>query len=209
VYTWSVTGTTSLSIMSFLYDWLRSALNYLGLLNLEAKMLFLGLDNAGKTTLLGALSQDRIKSCLPTLQPNIQEMTLGGLTFRTFDMGGHKCARSLWKDYLVDVDIVVFIVDASDRERLQEAKEELDHLLAMEKINDIPFLVLGNKIDRRDALSEQDLREALGLHFTRSLKDGGKLGEHERPLEVFMCSIANRRGYAEGFRWVSKYVKGH
>jgi len=52
-------------------------------------------------------------------------LTLGTLSFRTFDMGGHKNARTLWKDYLIDVDVIVFVVDTTDRERFPEAKEVL------------------------------------------------------------------------------------
>jgi len=193
--------------MSFLYDWMRQILNFLGIMDLEAKMLFLGLDNAGKTTLLGTLSQKKVMSCRPTTQPNQQELTLGGLSFRTFDMGGHRNARGLWRDYLIDVDVIVFVVDASDRDRFPEANEVLHELLKLDQLSQVPFLILGNKIDLQTAVSEHELKEALAIHYT-SGKGKVQLEQHIRPIEVFMCSIARGQGYAEGFRWVAQYVKG-
>eukprot|EP01087_Luapelamoeba_hula_P007387 TRINITY_DN1815_c0_g1_i1.p1 TRINITY_DN1815_c0_g1~~TRINITY_DN1815_c0_g1_i1.p1 ORF type:complete len:229 (-),score=42.70 TRINITY_DN1815_c0_g1_i1:119-706(-) len=194
--------------MSWLFDWMKSALNWLGFYNKEAKLLFLGLDNAGKTTLLGALSKGRIISAPPTSQPNQEELTLGGITFKAFDLGGHTKGRTLWKDYLIDVDVIVFMVDAADPDRLDESKEVLSELLATEAVAKVPVLVLGNKIDKiREAVSERDLRNALGLHFTTG-KTNAQLDEHTRPIELYMCSVVNRQGYAEGFRWVSNYVKG-
>jgi len=193
--------------MSFLYDWMRQILNFLGIMDLEAKMLFLGLDNAGKTTLLGALSQKRVISCRPTTQPNQQELTLGGLSFRTVDLGGHKSARGLWKDYMIDVDVIVFVVDVADSDRFPEAKEVLHELLKLDQLSQIPFLVLGNKIDKRGAVSEPELKEALGIYYT-SGKGKVQVEQHIRPIEVYMCSIGNGTGYAEGFRWVAQYVKG-
>eukprot|EP01089_Gocevia_fonbrunei_P009448 TRINITY_DN21754_c0_g1_i1.p1 TRINITY_DN21754_c0_g1~~TRINITY_DN21754_c0_g1_i1.p1 ORF type:complete len:195 (-),score=43.33 TRINITY_DN21754_c0_g1_i1:55-639(-) len=193
--------------MSFVYSWFRGVLSYLGLVNLEAKMVFLGLDNAGKTTLLGQLANGRLQSHKPTAKAQNEELTLGKLTFNTFDLGGHKPARKQWKKHYIETDVIVFMVDSADRARFPEAKKELDDLLKDPVIAHVPFLVLGNKIDDPKAVSEQELRNALGLQVTTQ-KGNVKLEPHIRPIEVFMCSVVKGIGYAEGFRWASQYVQG-
>ncbi|KAI3979639.1 hypothetical protein MKX01_013734 [Papaver californicum] len=104
----------------FLLDWFYRVLAYLGLWKKEAKILFLGLDNAGKTTLLHMLKDE----------------------FKAFDLGGHQIARRVWKDYYAKVDAVVYLVDAFDKEGFAESKKELDTLLLDESLATVPFMVL-------------------------------------------------------------------
>ncbi|CAF1042661.1 unnamed protein product [Adineta steineri] len=195
--------------MSFLWDWFTSILSTLGLHKKSGKLVFLGLDNAGKTTLLHMLKDDRLAQHVPTLHPTSEELVMGNMKFTTFDLGGHAQARRVWKDYFPAVDSIVFLVDAVDRGRFAETKAELDSLLTDEQVANAPIVVLGNKIDLPGAVSEQELRYVLGISTATTGK--GNVARSDiagRPMELFMCSVLRREGYGEAFRWLSQYLYG-
>jgi len=199
----------------FVYDWLKSTVtdlfSWLGLLPENSKILFLGLDNAGKTTLLYMLRDDRMTTHNPTLHPHAEELSIGSRRFRAFDLGGHEAARRIWKDYYADVDAVIFLVDASDRSRMPEARNELHSLFNTESLRHVPFAILGNKIDIPTACSVDELRTYLGVPASSNY--GG--GYHNVPVnamrtgpsEVFMVSLLNKMGYSAAFNWISETLK--
>lgn len=191
----------------FLWDWISGILNYLGLYKKSGKLVFLGLDNAGKTTLLHMLKDDKLAQHVPTLHPTSEELTLGNIRFTTFDLGGHAQVRRVWKDYFPAVDAIVFLIDAWDRQRFNESLVELESLLADEQLANCPLLILGNKIDKVGAAGEQELRHVFNLHAKTTGK--GNISREKlqnRPMELFMCSVKQREGYGEAFRWLSQYL---
>jgi len=219
--------------MWWLWDYTTSALEYMGLMRKSGKLVFLGLYNAGKTSLLYMLKENR---SLPThfpmcLYPTSEQLTISGINFTIFDVWGHIQARRNWHKYFPDVDGIVYVIDVSDTVRMAESKCEFDYLLGEERIKNIPILILGNKIDREDAVGEEFIRNYYGLHGVTTgrnnddnntkvgFKDGvvpsskeahgqnsqpfreGK-GEGVRPVELFMASALRRQGYDEGFLWL-------
>ena len=190
----------------WMFSWVWDVLGALGLAHKNAKILFLGLDNAGKTTLLHRLKDDRIAQHNPTQHPTMEELTIGNIKFRTFDLGGHTVARKVWSEYFQQVDAVVYMVDTVDRERFTESKAELDGLLGTEGLTDVPFLILANKIDVPQAASEEEVRGALGLHNMTTGKGTVAVAGGVRAIEIFCCSVVKRMGYKEGFQWLSQYI---
>ncbi|KAM5299193.1 small COPII coat GTPase SAR1B isoform 3-T3 [Ctenodactylus gundi] len=144
--------------MSFIFDWIysgfSSVLQFLGLYKKTGKLVFLGLDNAGKTTLLHMLKDDRLGQHVPTLHPTSEELTIAGMTFTTFDLGGHVQARRVWKNYLPAINGIVFLVDCADHERLLESKEELDGNVSLKELNARPLEVFMCSVLKRQGYGE-------------------------------------------------------
>ncbi len=181
--------------------WAYKLLANFGIFLKKGKLLVLGLDNAGKSTLLTVLLRDEVVPTAPTHQPVTDEIKVGHMKLRTVDMGGHEIARRMWMQYSHEADGIVYIVDAVDRERFQEAAIELHKLLLAEALPPgAPVLVLGNKCDLPHAAQQEELYYELGLD---EIAQSGS----DRPVGLYMCSVFERRGYAEGFEWLSQYVK--
>ena len=194
-------------MIEWLGGWFSGILGALGLYHKEANIVFVGLDNAGKTTLLQMLKDDKYSQNLPTQQPHMEELVMGKIRFQTFDLGGHEIARKLWKDYCTVAQAIIFLVDSAAKTRLPDAKKELDSILSMAELCNVPVAVLGNKIDKKGAASEEELREQLGLQCEVTWgKDPKKKTGAGRPIEVFMCSVAKRMGYIEAFQWISNFL---
>jgi len=203
-----IEGPPPPAMLGAFFSWLEELLCSFGLLSRKnAKICFLGLDNAGKTTLLHMLRNDRVSINNPTVHPTNEELVIHGVRFRTFDLGGHETARRIWRDYLAAVDGIVFVVDAADRTRFAEAREELNRLLEDRALFGVPFAVLGNKIDIPVAASEDELRMNLGLYPHMTC---GRAPKHSHggsgPVKLFMVSVVRRMGYSEAFAWLAEQV---
>lgn len=192
---------------TLVWRWLCQGLEMLGIWNKQGNIVFMGLDNAGKTTLLHMLRDDVLVQHMPTQKPTMEQLQIGQVTLNAYDLGGHAIARRTWRDYTQTASGIVFLVDASDRGRLLEAKTELDGLLTDEALARTPIVVLGTKIDIPGACSEDELRVALGIYNTYGKSvDQRATMTGVRPIEVFMCSITRRQGYKEAFQWIARFI---
>ncbi|XP_055241770.1 GTP-binding protein SAR1a-like [Gorilla gorilla gorilla] len=190
--------------MSFIFEWIYSGFSsvpqFLGLNKKSGKLLFLGLNNTGKTILLHMIKDDRLGQRIPTLHLTSKELTIVGMTFTTFDLGQHEQACRVWKNCLPAMNGIIFLVDCADHSCLIESKVELNALMADETISTMPILILGNKIDRTDTISAEKLGEIFGLYGQTTGKGNVTLKQlNVRPVEVFTCRMLQRQTYTEGF----------
>jgi len=190
--------------MSWLYSWFWDIFSLFSYTQ-KARIVFVGLDFAGKTTLLHLLRDGRLHEHPPTFHPTSEELSLNHIRLTAHDVGGHESARQIWKNYTITADGIVFLVDASARHRFTEAKKELDGLLTIPDLKNVPFVILGTKIDLPSA-NEEELRYALGLDFLTTGKNKD-CPTDIRPIELFMCSMHHKVGYYEAFTWLAYYLK--
>merc|ERR1711990_1162090 len=118
----------------------------------EARILVLGLDNSGKTTILKAMSDEDATNIMPTQGFNIKSLTQDGFKLNVWDIGGQREIRPYWKNYYENTDGMVYVVDSSDEVRLGECSEELQSLMKEELLANVPLLVFANKQDLQTAL---------------------------------------------------------
>ena len=192
--------------MTFILDFFKDMLYKLGIWRKEGKMVFLGLDNAGKSTLLVLLKTGKFTQLEPTHHSHSEDLLIGNVNISAFDLGGHTAMRKLWRDFYPVINAIVYIVDAADPSRFQESREEFEKITSDSVLGNIPILVLGNKIDKRGAVSEDELRLAMGL--AQSMPYGLQKVDNinGKQVEVFMCCLAKKSGFTDGLNWLTKYI---
>mmetsp|Transcript_8632 Transcript_8632/g.20469 ORF Transcript_8632/g.20469 Transcript_8632/m.20469 type:complete len:187 (+) Transcript_8632:67-627(+) len=131
------------------------------------RVLMVGLDAAGKTTLLyrWKAKADDVQTTVPTIGLNVETCQLRGLDFSVYDVGGgnNRLVRMLSRHYVKDVHCLVFVVDANDTERIEEARDELASLLGLSEADGVPLVVIANKQDLPNAVCVDNVVPALRL----------------------------------------------
>ncbi|MES1912774.1 MAG: ADP-ribosylation factor 1 [Cercozoa sp. M6MM] len=142
----------------------------------DCRILMVGLDNAGKTTILYKIKLSEVVTTIPTIGFNVESVEYRGINFTMWDVGGQDKIRPLWRHYYQNTDAIIFVVDSADSERLDQsssdhersAAEELHSLLLADELQDASLLVLANKQDQPEALSINEITERLGLNKLRN-----------------------------------------
>ncbi|CAI5735413.1 unnamed protein product [Hyaloperonospora brassicae] len=184
------------NLFSFSLDALYSSLaSFLG--NRESRIMIIGLDGAGKTTFLYKIKLGDLVTTIPTIGFNVETFEYKNIKFTAWDIGGQEKIRSLWKHYLSNNDAVIFVVDAADVDRIDEAKEALHLIFEADELAQTKLLVYANKQDQPDALSADELRERLELADVT-----------QNPTSVQACVATTGEGLYEGLDWLSKAVTG-
>ena len=136
----------------------------------DKRALMIGLDGAGKTTLMYKLKLGETIGTVPTVGFNVESLEFKSLTLTIWDLGGQSKIRPLWNHYFKNTDAIIFVVDSEDRKRLEQAKEELWTVLANPILAHAPLLIFANKQDVAKATTVQTIVEVLGLEKLRGRK---------------------------------------
>ncbi|KAI1250159.1 ADP-ribosylation factor, Arf Arf6 [Eutypa lata] len=162
----------------------------------EMRLLMLGLDAAGKTTILYKLKLGQDVTTIPTVGFNVETVTYKNVKFNVWDVGGQDKIRPLWRHYFSGTQGLIFVIDSSDQQRMDEARQELHRIINDREMKDSLLLVFANKQDIKDALNPTQVTEALQLN---KLKD--------KLWYVVPSCATTGEGLLEGLQWLSTNVK--
>jgi ADP-ribosylation factor 1/2 len=116
----------------------------------EMRILMVGLDAAGKTTILYKLKLGEIVTTIPTIGFNVETVEYKNINFTVWDVGGQDKIRPLWRHYFQNTQGLIFVVDSNDRDRAAEARDELHRMLNEDELRDAVLLVFANKQVKKD-----------------------------------------------------------
>ncbi|CAO1628416.1 unnamed protein product [Jaminaea pallidilutea] len=163
----------------------------------EMRILMVGLDAAGKTTILYKLKLGEIVTTIPTIGFNVETVEYKNISFTVWDVGGQDKIRPLWRHYFQNTQGIIFVVDSNDRERVSEAREELQRMLNEDELRDALLLVFANKQDLPNAMNAAEITDKLGLHSLR-----------QRQWFIQATCATSGDGLYEGLEWLSTNLKG-
>jgi len=159
----------------------------------EMRILMVGLDAAGKTTILYKLKLGEVVTTIPTIGFNVETVEYKNLSFTVWDVGGQDKIRPLWRHYYQGTNGLIYVVDSNDRDRIEDAREELTKMLNEDEMRDAVLLVFANKQDLPNAMTAAEVTEKLGLHNLR----------HRQWFIQSACATTGD-GLYEGLDWLSR-----
>jgi ADP-ribosylation factor protein 1 len=166
----------------------------------EMRILMVGLDAAGKTTILYKLKLGEIVTTIPTIGFNVETVEYKNIQFTVWDVGGQDKIRPLWRHYFQNTQGIIFVVDSNDRDRIVEAREELQRMLNEDELRDAILLVFANKQDLPNAMNAAEITDKLGLHSLR-----------QRAWYIQSTCATSGDGLYEGLEWLAGTLRkaGH
>jgi ADP-ribosylation factor-like protein 6 len=175
----------------------RRILTKLGLSKRKAKILVVGLDNAGKSSILNQLVKHREVEVAPTVGFQVTEFSRHNVVFTSVDMSGHSKYRNLWENYYGECSAIVFVIDATDRIRMCVAKDELAALRAHPDLagRAVPLLFFANKMDVQGAADPLEVAKALDLQDIT-----------DKAWHITASNAMSGMGLDEGFGWLADRI---
>lgn len=163
----------------------------------ELRVLILGLDGAGKTTILYRLQVGEVVTTIPTIGFNVESVTYKNLHFQVWDLGGQTSIRPYWRCYYANTDAIIYVVDSQDKERIGISKQELLAMLEEDELKDSILCVFANKQDMEGAMTAAEVSNALGLSALKT-----------RTWSIFKTSATKGEGLEEAMDWLVEAIKG-
>lgn len=156
----------------------------------DVKVLLLGLDGSGKTSILHKIILGETFT-IPTFGFTVQTISYKKLSFTIWDLGGQNNVRSLWRHYYENKDVVIFVIDSNDKDRLEEARKELHSVLYDDDLRNVSVLIFANKQDLSNSINATEITKVL------------KLDELKQKWFIQPCCASTGEGLFEGFNWLS------
>lgn len=167
-------------------------LHYFWFNSKQYRIIMIGLDNAGKTQILYKLKLGDTITTIPTVGFNVETVSYKWVNLVVWDIGGQDKLRTLWRHYYEGLNGLIFVIDASDRERIREAIESLSTELVQPQMQKAPILILANKQDIEGAISAEELTDVLHTLFKG----------HDRNFKVFETVATKDIGIIQGIDWL-------
>jgi len=162
----------------------------------EMRILILGLDGAGKTTILYRLQVGEVVTTIPTIGFNVEQVTYKNLKFQVWDLGGQTSIRPYWRCYYSNTDAIIYVVDSVDRDRIGISKDELLYMLREDELAGAILVVLANKQDMEGCMSIAEVHQALGLEALKN-----------RTFQIFKTSATKGEGLDQAMDWLSNALQ--
>ena len=159
------------------------------------KILMLGIDNAGKTTILYQLITSKFINTIHTIGFNVEELNYKNFKFTLWDVNGLDKIRAFWKDYYEKTDAIMFVIDCKDEERFELVNEVFSTVLNDKNLENVCFLIFANKQDINGAITPEELVKILDLE-----------GIKNRKWVIKGCSGFSGEGVKEGFEWIANIL---
>merc|ERR1711918_204818 len=154
----------------------------------DCRILMVGLDAAGKTTILYKLKLGEVVTTIPTIGFNVETVEYKNISFTVWDVGGQDKIRPLWRHYYQGTNGLIYVVDSNDRDRIEDAREELTKMINEDEMRDAVVLVFANKQDLPNAMTAAEGTEKLGLHNMRNRQ---WLSNRLAPRQAMVCTKAS------------------
>ena len=160
--------------------------------NKKCSIIMVGLDSSGKTTILNYLKDGETQErTIPTIGFNNEMIKYKNIQFNIFDLGGQDKIRCLWKNYYENVDVIIFVIDSHDIDRIKEVKKEINKIFQNDLLNDCIVLFFANKQDLPNCLDREQIIKKLNIQI-------------KNDWFIQPCCAVTGQGIEDGFNWICK-----